>query len=201
MRFDIVLAGVGGQGVLSLAGIIATAAIEDGLFVKQSEVHGMSQRGGAVTAHLRLADRPIDSELIGLGSADLLLSLEPIEALRYLQFLAPGGTVVTAVDPVKNISNYPDLDSVVEQLRALPRVVLVEAAALARGAGNTRATNTVMAGAAAPLLPVRETTLEACIRTLFARKGPAVVERNLVAFRAGQEVSCTAIPSALPAAS
>jgi indolepyruvate ferredoxin oxidoreductase beta subunit len=193
MTFDIVLAGVGGQGVLSLSSIIAAGALEEGLFVKQSEVHGMAQRGGTVTAHLRLADHPIASDLVPLGRASLVLSLEPLESLRFNDYLAPDGVIITATDPVVNIDNYPPLDELIETVRSQPRAVLVDATRLARGAGLARATNMVMAGAAAPWLPISAASLERCIRVQFGRKGPTVVEQNMAAFHAGQEVSaCTA---------
>jgi len=193
MKFDIVLAGVGGQGVLSLAGIIAGAALDDRLFVKQSEIHGMSQRGGAVFAHLRLADTPIDSDLVALGSASMVLCMEPLESLRYLEYLSPSGTVVTAIEPVANMRNYPPLDEVLAAIRSLPHAILVDAGGLARRAGLAQATNCVLAGAAAPLLPIATETLERGIRARFARKGQTVVEQNLAAFRAGQEVATCAI--------
>ncbi len=193
MKFDIILAGVGGQGVLSLSSIIAAAALDEGLFVKQSEVHGMAQRGGAVTAHLRLSDRPIESDLIPLGAASMILSLEPLESLRYLEYLAPDGTVITATQPVANIPDYPALDTLVEAISSLPHAVLVDAAGLARQAGLAKATNMVMAGAAVPRLPIQLATIERSIEARFARKGQAVVDRNLAALRAGQEVgTCTA---------
>lgn len=194
MTFDIVLAGVGGQGVLSLSNLIARGAAADGLQVKQSEVHGMSQRGGSVTTHLRLSTDPIESPLIARGAADMLLGLEPLEALRYLDYLVGGGVVVSSTDPVRNIPTYPDLESVIEQLQGLPRVVLVQATALARAAGLTQATNVVLAGAASRWLPVRAETLEEGIRGFFTAKGEEVVARNLAAFRSGQEISCTATP-------
>jgi indolepyruvate ferredoxin oxidoreductase beta subunit len=190
MKFDIILAGVGGQGVLSLSALVATAAMDEGLFVKQSEVHGMSQRGGAVTAHLRLSNTPIESELVSLGSASMILSLEPLESLRYLPYLSPDGVVVTATDPVKNIAAYPPLDEVLESIRGLPSAVLVDAAALARQSGLARATNMVVAGAASALLPVRSHAIERCIRTMFSRKGSTVVEQNLAAYHAGQRITC-----------
>lgn len=189
MTFDIVLAGVGGQGVLSLSSIIAAGALDAGLHVKQSEVHGMAQRGGSVTAHLRLADRPVESELVPFGAAAMILSLEPVESLRYLEYLAPGGVVVTATEPVVNVPDYPDMEALVAAIRGLPRSVLVDAGAIAKRAGLARATNMVMAGAAAPMLPMAPASIERCIRGQFARKGEAVVEQNLAAFRAGQEVS------------
>lgn len=193
MKFDIILAGVGGQGVLSLSSIIAAAALEEGLFVKQSEVHGMAQRGGAVTAHLRLSDHPIESDLVPLGAASMILSLEPLESLRYLDYLAADGAVITATQPVANIPDYPQLDALVEAISSLPRAVLVDAAGLAKQAGLAKATNMVMAGAAAPSLPIRLATIERSIEARFARKGRAVVDQNLAALRAGQEVgTCTA---------
>jgi indolepyruvate ferredoxin oxidoreductase, beta subunit len=192
MKFDIILAGVGGQGVLSLSSIIASAALDDGLYVKQSEVHGMAQRGGAVTAHLRLSDQPIESDLVPLGTAALVLSLEPLESLRYLAWLAPDGAVVTATQPVSNIENYPPLDDLTAVIRRLPRAVLVDAAGISKRVGLAQATNMVMAGAASPLLPMRGETIERAVRARFARKGAAVIEQNLAAFRAGQEVAaCT----------
>jgi indolepyruvate ferredoxin oxidoreductase beta subunit len=186
MTFDIILAGVGGQGVLSVSSIIASSAMKEGLAVKQSEVHGMSQRGGEVLANLRIADHPIASDLIPRGSAALLLSMEPLESLRYLDYLAPGGTLLTATDPVVNIADYPPIDDVLAQVRRLPHAVLVDAEALARQAGSARATNMVIVGAASSLLPVTFETIEYFVRTLFAAKGEKVVETNLKALHAGR---------------
>jgi len=189
MKCDIILAGVGGQGVLSLSAIIATAAMKEGLHVKQSEVHGMAQRGGAVFANLRLSDKPVASDLIAKGGASLILSMEPLESLRYLDFLSTEGTVVTATTPVENIPNYPQLDALLGKIRTLPRVILVESERLAKDAGSARASNMVMVGACAHLLPVKIETMEAAIRDLFARKGDAVVDVNLRAFRCGLEAA------------
>jgi indolepyruvate ferredoxin oxidoreductase beta subunit len=187
VKTDIVLAGVGGQGVLSVAAIIAGAARLGGLQIKQGEVHGMSQRGGAVQAHMRLSDQPIHSDLIPLGDAEMVLSMEPLESLRYLPWLKPGGTVVTAVEPVRNIPVYPEMEDVVARLRSLPNTILVEADRLAREAGFARATNVVLVGAASVLLPLRPENLEECIRGTFSRKGEKIVDINLRAFRAGRE--------------
>ena len=189
MKFDIILAGVGGQGVLSVSAIIASSAMKEGLAVKQSEVHGMSQRGGAVLANLRISDRPIASDLIPRGSAALVLSMEPIESLRYLEFLASDGTVITATDPVVNITDYPPIEAVLAQIRRLPRAILVDADKLARQAGSARATNMVMVGAASHLLPVAFETLEHFVGTLFAAKGAKVVETNLKALHAGRDAA------------
>lgn len=187
MKMDIVLAGVGGQGVLSIAAIIAAAARDDGLHVKQGEVHGMAQRGGAVQANLRIADAPIHSDVVAKGDADLVLSMEPLESLRYLAYLRPDGVVVTSTDPVRNIDDYPELESVLANLRRLDRVHLVPTGALAKRAGSPLASNVVLVGAVASLLPVQAETLQRWIRQMFERKGERIVNANLEAFRAGQD--------------
>jgi indolepyruvate ferredoxin oxidoreductase, beta subunit len=189
MTFDIILAGVGGQGVLSVSAVIASAAMRQGLHVKQSEVHGMAQRGAAVLAHLRLSDRPIASDLIPHGRAALILSMEPLESLRYLGYLSPDGTIITSTNPVTNIPDYPPLERVLQQVRKLPRAVLLDGDALARQAGSTRAVNMVMVGAASRVLPIAPAALEQFIASRFAPKGQRVVDMNLTAFRSGREVA------------
>ncbi len=189
MKYDIILAGVGGQGVLSVSALIASSAMREGLQVKQSEVHGMSQRGGAVVANLRLSDQPIASDLIPLGSASMILSMEPLESLRYLRYLDPAGVIITSSDPLVNILDYPQLDDLLASIRTLPNAVLIEAERLAREAGSRRATNMVMVGAASHHLPVEVATIEHFIGSLFARKGERVVTTNLKAFLAGREAA------------
>jgi indolepyruvate ferredoxin oxidoreductase, beta subunit len=186
VRFDIVLAGVGGQGVLSVAAIIGNAAVAEGRYAKLSEVHGMAQRGGAVHSHLRISDRPIESDLVSHGTADLLVSLEPVEALRYLDYLATSGTLVTASSPVRNVPDYPDVSQVLERIRALPRAIVVDAERLATQAGEPLALNTVMVGAVSELLPVKVESLERAIAEIFARKGTQALAVNRAAFRAGR---------------
>jgi len=192
VKYDVILAGVGGQGVLSVAAVIALGAKKNGLSVRQSEVHGMAQRGGAVQAHLRLSDRTIVSDLIGKASADMILSMEPIESLRYLQYLKAEGVLITSSDPVKNIPNYPDLEGVYSRIRSLPSTCLVGAAELAQAAGSTRSSNMVMVGAASAYLPVEEKHLLAAIEELFSRKGEKVVETNRKAFQAGRDAQASA---------
>lgn len=189
MKYDIILAGVGGQGVLSVSGIIAAAAMQEGLSVKQSEVHGMSQRGGAVLANLRMADRPVASDLVPLGCASLILSMEPLESLRYLRYLSPAGAVVTSTDPVRNIDDYPDIERLLEAIRSLPHAVLVDGERVARKAGSARAANMTLVGAASALLPLKPETIERCIAARFAPKGQAMVEMNMKAFHAGREAA------------
>jgi indolepyruvate ferredoxin oxidoreductase beta subunit len=186
VKHDVVLAGVGGQGVLSVAAILAEAARREGLVVRQGEVHGMSQRGGAVQATLRLADVPIEGDLISQGAADLLLGTEPVEALRYLQCLAPGARLVTAADPYENVPDYPPIEEVLAAVRAVPGSVIVEAGALARRAGSGRVANVVMVGAASAFLPLPPGVIEDCLREGFAAKGERVVEANLRAFALGR---------------
>lgn len=187
MKFDVVLVGVGGHGVLSLANFLGRTALEEGFAVKQTEVHGMAQRGAAVWAHLRIADHPIHSGLISIGSADLLLSMEPVETFRYLDYLGPEGNVVASVDPVVNIDDYPPMETVRAALARIPRVHLVEVEALARAAGSPKTANVVLAGAASTFLPFSPEALERHLRVAFASKGPKVVEANVRALSLGRE--------------
>ena len=189
MKKDIILSGVGGQGILSIATVIGRAALAEGLQIKQAEVHGMSQRGGDVQSHLRISSSEIHSDLIPRGGADLIISLEPMESLRYLPWLAAEGWVVTNTVPVVNIPNYPDRTALEAELQSLPHVVLLDADALAREAASPRSANMALLGAAAPLLDIEAAKLEEGIRAIFARKGEAVVEANLAAFRAGYETA------------
>jgi indolepyruvate ferredoxin oxidoreductase beta subunit len=189
MKYDIIVAGVGGQGTLSISSIIASAAMSEGLSVKQSEVHGMSQRGGGVVTNLRLSDKPIASDLIARGSASMILSIEPLEGLRYLPYLSPGGTLVSSTNPLVNIVDYPELDILLRTIRELPHSVLVDGEQIARRSGSIRATNMVMVGAASRLLPVQPETIERFIEKSFGGKGERVVETNLKAFRAGREAA------------
>ena len=185
MKTDIVLAGVGGQGILSIAAAIGLAAVKEDLYIKQSEIHGMSQKGGEVYSHLRLSDKPVYSDMIPLGQGDLILSVEPLESLRYLPFLKKEGWLVTNSRGYVNIPNYPEPETLVKEIEKIPNHLLVDADRIAREAGSLKAANMVMLGAAAPFIQVSEENLEEAIRTLFARKGEAVVEKNVNAFRAG----------------
>ena len=186
MKHDIVLAGVGGQGILTIAAIIGEAAVRQGLHVKQSEVHGMAQRGGAVLAHLRLSSEPIHSDLIAAGSADVVLAVEPMEALRQAESLSPRGVILANARPVRNIGDYPELETVLAALRAYPRSLVIDAEAMAAAVGSARAMNMVMLGAVSPFLGMPVELLEAMIAEAFARKGAEVVAVNRKAFAAGQ---------------
>lgn len=185
MNYDFVLCGVGGQGVLSIAWVVGQAALEAGLFLKQPEVHGMAQRGGAVSALVRLSDAPIASDLIPDGHAAMVLSVEPMEALRYTKQLAPDGWIVTDVAPLVNTDTYPAPEALYAVLFAAPRVLAVNATHLAHKAGTVKAQNMVMLGAAASRLPIPSDLLEKHVAALFAPKGPRIVAANQRAFRMG----------------
>ena len=185
MKFDMIVAGVGGQGILSISFVVDNAALDDGLRLKQSEVHGMAQRGGAVVSHIRISDAEIFSDIVPLGKADLVLGMEPLEVQRYLRFVRPGGAVVSSTSPFVNIPDYPEGDSVLAGIQELEAHTLVNAAELARAGGSSHAQNIVMLGAAAHLLPLKPATLEKYIAVLFEAKGRKVVDANLAAFGAG----------------
>ncbi len=189
MKCDVILAGVGGQGVLSVAAIIAQAAVSEGFAVRQSEVHGMAQRGGAVLAHLRISDRVIASDLVPRGGADIIISMEPLESLRYAAWLAPSGVLVSAAEPLVNISGYPEMEGLIAAIKGFPLWRIIQAAALAKEAGLARAVNTVMVGAASPFLPLKAETLENTIAALFAMKEPAIAAANTQAFRLGRQAA------------
>ncbi|HJH60142.1 MAG TPA: indolepyruvate oxidoreductase subunit beta [Bacteroidetes bacterium] len=186
MKKDIILAGVGGQGILSIASCIGIAAVEKNLFLKQAEVHGMSQRGGDVQSHLRLSSKEIASDLIPEGKADLIISIEPMEALRYLPMLAKDGVIITASEPFINIPNYPAIDDIYAELKK-HNAIVVDAEKIAKECGNVRAANMVIFGAAVPFLGLDMETVENSIRTQFGNKGQDVIDLNLKAVKAGYE--------------
>ena len=186
MKKNIILSGVGGQGILTIAVLLVQTAVKEGLNFKQSEVHGMAQRGGAVESHVRLSVGPIYSDIIAKGTADLIISVEPLEALRHAVFLAPGGIIITNIAPHKNIPDYPATEEIFARLRATgKKVVCVDAAAVAAEAGNPRTQNIVMAGAAAACSGMKPESFRAAIGDMFAAKGDPVVEVNLKAFELG----------------
>lgn len=186
MKYDLVLCGVGGQGILSVAAVIAQAAMDEGLSVRQSEVHGMAQRGGAVQAHLRIADREIHGSLIGRGRADMLLSMEPLETLRYMEFLTAEARVITALEPFKNIPNYPDIKLLRETLKNVSRLLALPVEDMAKEAGHIRSANMVLVGAASVWLPIGKETLREAVAKRLGSKGKNMLELNLRAFDLGR---------------
>jgi indolepyruvate ferredoxin oxidoreductase beta subunit len=187
MKLDIILAGVGGQGILSIATVLGYAAVESGLRLKQAEVHGMSQRGGDVQSHLRISDREIYSDLIPEGDADIILSVEPMESLRYLPFLSPEGWLVTNTTPYKNIPNYPDLEKIMEEIGTLPHHVAIDADGIAKELKNPLGMNMVMTGGASLFMDIDFEMLKKGVRYIFGRKGDEVVEKNIATLEAGRK--------------
>ena len=190
MKRDIILAGVGGQGILSIATVIGDAALNEGLYLKQAEVHGMSQRGGDVQSNLRLSSEPIYSDLIPKGGADIIISLEPMEALRYLPYLKEDGWIVTSSKPFVNIPNYPDIEDVLAHIKAIQNHVLLDVETMAKEVGApAQAANMVLLGAAIPMLGIDHDKMIEGVRRIFARKGEAVVAVNIAAIEAGYHAS------------
>ncbi len=189
MKADIILSGVGGQGILSIAAVIGEAAVRQGLYLKQAEVHGMSQRGGDVQSNLRVSSTPIYSDLISRGKADLIIALEPMEGLRYAEWLSPEGWLVTNKTPLINIPNYPDEAELLNTLQARPRTIILDVDAIAKELGSVRVANMVMLGAATPFMDMPYSAIEAGIAHLFGRKGEEIVAMNLKALAAGRQLA------------
>ncbi len=187
MKCDIILSGVGGQGILSIAAVIGLAALSNDLYLKQSEVHGMSQRGGDVQSHLRISDKPVLSDLIPYGKADLIISVEPMESLRYLPWLAEQGWLVTNSNPFNNIPDYPPLAEILNEIKLIKNHIIIDADGIAKASGSARSGNIVILGAASPFIEMPFISLENAVKKLFARKGDPIVEANLKALTAGRE--------------
>ena len=187
MKKDIILAGVGGQGILSIAAVIGYAALEQGMYLKQSEVHGMSQRGGDVMSNLRISHEEIASDLIPFGKADLIIAVEPLESLRYLPYLSNEGWLISASKPLENIPNYPEIEVVLDAIRGIPHHIILDADVMAKDAGSTKASNIVVLGAASLFLGMEFSKLEAAVNYIFNGKGEDIVNLNLRALRAGKE--------------
>lgn len=187
MKKDIILAGVGGQGILSIAAIIGTAATEADLYLKQAEVHGMSQRGGDVQSNLRISDKPVASDLIPKGNADMIISVEPMEALRYVGMLAKDGWLISNSTPFVNIPNYPEVDEIHQEIKGLPQYILINAEDIAKNLGNKKSANMVILGAALPYLGMDIKLFHNAIQKIFGRKGEDVVKMNIDALQAGYD--------------
>jgi indolepyruvate ferredoxin oxidoreductase, beta subunit len=187
MKTDIILAGVGGQGILSIAATLGAAAFNEDLFLKQSETHGMAQRGGAVISHVRISDKPVYSDLIAQGRADLILSVEPMESLRYLPYLSSQGSLVTNTAEFRNIPNYPELEKFFQELSGKINIIRIDADRMAREIGNSKASNMVMLGAASPFIFLHEDIILKGIENIFKSKGDKIVRMNMEAFKAGRK--------------
>jgi indolepyruvate ferredoxin oxidoreductase, beta subunit len=187
---NFVLVGVGGQGTLLASNILADVGLAAGLDVKKSEVHGMSQRGGSVVSHVRWHPERVSSPLVGLGEADILLAFEKLEALRFAEFLKPGGTAVVnemQIVPITVSAGtgvYPedaDLDRALAALGA--REIRVQGERLAQEAGNVKAANVVLLGAVSRLLTLPEEVWWTCLEQRVPKK---FLELNRVAFASGR---------------
>ncbi|MBE0538758.1 MAG: indolepyruvate oxidoreductase subunit beta [Ignavibacterium sp.] len=189
MKSDIILSGVGGQGILSIAAVVGMAALENHLYLKQAEVHGMSQRGGAVQSHLRISEREIASDLIPEGRADIIISVEPMESLRYLPWLSENGWLVTNTTPFVNITDYPDMNELIAEIEKLPHNITINADEIARQVKSPRSSNMVMLGASSPFIDIPYQSLENGIKKIFERKGEKIVQLNIDALKAGREFS------------
>jgi indolepyruvate ferredoxin oxidoreductase beta subunit len=189
MKSDIIISGVGGQGILSIASAIGLSALENNLFLKQAEVHGMSQRGGDVQSHLRISDKNIESDLIALGKADLIISVEPMESLRYLPWLSETGWLVTNSNPFINIPDYPLIEDILTEIRKIKNHIIIDADTFAKETGSVRSSNIVILGAASRFIDLSYCSLENAIRTLFKNKGEVIVDMNLRALKAGRDYS------------
>lgn len=192
MKYDIILAGVGGQGILTIAYLLDNAAVRRGFHIKQSEVHGMAQRGGAVYSHLRISDREILSDLIPAGTANMILSVEPLEVQRYVEYLSPDGIVITNREPFINIPDYPDEGAVLDAVLSLPSAILIDAKAIAKKGGVERAQNMAIVGAATPFLPFTLEDFRPIVTEMFERKGESVVKANIAVLELGWRVGAFA---------
>jgi indolepyruvate ferredoxin oxidoreductase, beta subunit len=189
MRKDVIIAGVGGQGILSIATVIGYIAVKNNLHLKQSEVHGMSQRGGEVQSHLRISDKEIASDLVPKGKADMIISVEPMEALRYLPWLTPNGWIITNTTPYINIPNYPPIEQIMKSIEALPHYIAFDAEKIAKELGTEKAANMVILGGASPLFDFTEQDYIDAMNFIFGRKGNQVVNLNIEAFNKGREIA------------
>ena len=187
---NIMIVGVGGQGTLLASKLLGRLLLEKGYDVKVSEVHGMSQRGGDVQSNLRISTERIWSDLIPKGECDLILSLEPMEALRYLPWLSKGGWIVTNSTPFVNIPNYPPVEEITAELQKIGNVITLDCDEIAKQTGSPRSANMVLLGASAAVLEILDPEkLREGITNVFSRKGEKIVEMNIAAFNAGLEVS------------
>ena len=182
----IVLSGVGGQGVLSLAQILLEALRRSGLHALQSEIHGMSQRGGSVHAQVCFSEAALTSPILDEGGADLLIALEPLEALRYVSMLRLDGHLVVSEEPQMDMAGYPPLDDVYAALKAVRGVHLIDTEDLARSLNHRQAGGMALLGMASRFLPVDDAVWRDVISQRFESKGARVMEKNLEAFEAGR---------------
>ena len=193
MKTDIILAGVGGQGIITIASILGEAALLNNLYVKQSEIHGMSQRGGDVQSDFRISDRPIFSDLIPKGNADLIVSMEPMEALRYIPFLKENGWIISNSRSFVNVDNYPDENIIISEIKHNAYSLCIDIEKMSIEIGNPKSANIVLLGAASPFIIIEEGKIEEAIKFIFQKKGINIINKNIDAFRKGREITLSQI--------
>jgi indolepyruvate ferredoxin oxidoreductase, beta subunit len=189
MKKNIIIAGVGGQGIVSIATVLGYIAVKANLSLKQSEVHGMSQRGGEVQSHLRISDKPIASDLVPKGKADMIISVEPMESLRYMPWLSPDGWIITSTTPYVNIPNYPAIETIIDAIAKQPRHIALDAEKIAKECGTEKSANMVILGAASPLFDFTVEQYYDAMSFIFGRKGNAVIQTNIAAFDTGRKIA------------
>mgnify|MGYP001025656318 CR=1 FL=1 len=189
MNTNIILSGVGGQGILTIAAVLDTAALNENLYVKQSEVHGMSQRGGAVQSHVRISDKEIYSDLIPKGKANMILSVEPMELLRYIPYLKNNGWLITDSKPFANILDYPKKDNLYKQIKSHSNHIIINATDIAKKLGNSKIANMILLGAASSFIPLSEESLLNAIHGLFKNKSEKIIQLNIEAFQTGKQMA------------
>lgn len=189
MNTNIILSGVGGQGILTIAAVLDTAALSQDLYIKQSEVHGMSQRGGAVQSHVRISDSEIYSDLIPFGKADIILSVEPMELLRYIPYLKKDGWLVTDSNTFVNITNYPEKHDLYKQIKSHSNHIILNATEEAKKLGNSKAANMILLGATSSLFPLSEESILDAIKKLFSHKSEKIIKLNIEAFETGKQLA------------
>lgn len=187
MKSNIILSGVGGQGILTLASIIDIAALNQNLFVKQSEIHGMSQRGGSVQCHVRISDTQIYSDLIPEGEVDLILSAEPMELLRHIPSLKRNGWIITDSSTFENIVNYPDKHDLYKQIKKHVNHIIISAKSCAKDLGNSKVCNMILLGAASDHMAIPEEKFINAINIFFKDKSERIKNKNIEAFKVGRQ--------------
>jgi indolepyruvate ferredoxin oxidoreductase beta subunit len=184
----IIVAGVGGQGALTLAQLILGAAWKSKYHVLQSEVHGMSQRGGAVNAHILFDIVPVTSPVVMEGDAEFLISMEPLEALRYLPFMSKTGIMIVSAHPFKNMDNYPDVELILNELKSIDGVTLIDTEKYSKELDYKNAGNMILLGSLSNHLPFEDSIWEKIISERFNDKGTKVIEQNIRAFNFGKKL-------------
>lgn len=184
----VIVAGVGGQGAITVSQLILGAAWKSGYYTLQSEVHGMSQRGGSVNAQILFDKKEVTSPVIMEGRGDLLIGLEPLETLRYLNLLDEGAFVISSVSPIKNMMTYPEIGKIIAELKKIPGVLLIDTEKLSVELDNKNAGNMILLGVASKHLPFEDNTWYEVINERFEGKSEVLIKKNIEAFEYGKNL-------------